>query len=251
MRDPQEAAAARALELLGDVEAPNPELDEATQEEGQVDEALARVSSSPEPAAQDEHEAEVVEEEPAFEVPNLDPKLPEDLAEELEMDWEDDEPEAVSDDEEEEEYENDDPRVEEVRAQNRKLQKRLEWAEKQRVEAKRERWAEEAKKYFPLSESALPNIQATSHRGFLREAKTAHESLKPFVSDIIAKYQASIEGAREQAMKEAEEKAAKAWGKPTVSSSGRETTTETARRERLSGSRDLTERIKARLYPED
>lgn len=249
-------AAARIAERLAEagVEAPDSEApdvmteEDVAREDVAFNEALSSVVPSGEDTAVEETQPEAEQED--FELPNLDPKLPADLAEELEMpDWDDEPAETEGEDPEEDddEYEDSD-RVRALRAELLKERKRREWAEQKRTEAKREKWVEEATKYFPLSEYALSNIKATSRRGFLRDAKKAHDAVKPVAMRIAKQYADAHEAAKKAAIEEGREHATQAWGKPTVAPGGRQATTEQERSERVQKAKSLEERIKARIF---
>lgn len=255
MQSPEEAAAARALEMLGGhvedgEDTTEEELKETRVEFNQALDTMASAPSSDEPAA--EADAQPEAEEEAFVLPDLDPKLPEDLAEELEMpDWD----EAVEDAEEDDDEDDDewdgeetDPRVQSLKAQLRKAEKRIAWEQEKRAEVRREKWESEARKYFPLSDYALSDIRATSRRGFLREAKKAHEAIKPVAMQIAKQYADAHAAAKEKAIAEGKQAAAEAWGKPTVSPGGREATTASEREKKIQEAKSLEERVKARIF---
>lgn len=249
----EQQAAARAMEMLTEagIESPNPDVqteEDVAREDVDFNERLAHVTPSNEETAAEETQPEAEAKEITF--PDLDPKLPEDLAEELEMpDWDaEDDLEESEDDDEEWDGDEDDPRVLELKAKLRKAEKRIAWEQGKKAEAQREKWKAEALKYLPLSEYALDEIKATSRRGYLREAKRAHDAVKP-VAMRIAKQYADAHAAAEQAAKDAGRQAAEdAWGKPTVSPGGRDQTTAAEREEKVQKAKTLEERVKARLY---
>lgn len=250
-------AAARIAERLAQagVEAPDAEgVERVTgEQEEQITEGMlesvSRGSGNEETAAEEtQPEAEAEE----FTLPDLDPKLPEDLAEELEMpDWdaEDvDEGEEAEEDDEEWDGEEQDPRVLELKRKLRTAEKRIAWEQGKKAEAQREKWKAEALKYLPLSEYALDDIKATSRRGYLREAKKAHDAIKPVAMRIAQQYAEAHKAAKDAAIAEGRQAAEDAWGKPTVSPGGRDQTTAAAREEKVKQARTLDERVKARLY---
>jgi hypothetical protein len=258
----EDKAAARALEMLGGhVEEEDTTEEEQAEVRTEFNEGLANLTdtqpkdilgeapSSEETVAEAEAQQETVIE--ASDLPNLDPTLPEDLAEELEMpDWDEDEGEAEEREEEDEEWdgEEDDPRVQALKARLAKAEKKAAWAERKRAESQRAKWEAEAEKYFPLSKHALGDIQATSRRGFLREAKRQHEIVRPhvqvFVEELKKKQDAAVESAKAAALEEAK----RAWGRPTVGPGGREQTTETERAEKIKNAKSLEDRVKARIW---
>lgn len=218
-----------------------------TQPKGILEKGLEEASEE-EPVAEVETQQET---EAVSELPNLDPSLPEDLAEELEMpDWEEDEEEVEVEEEKddlEDEYA-DDPRYQELQARLARAEKKAQWAEQKRAEANRKKWEAEAKKYFPLSEYALSDIQSTSRRGFLREAKKAHEIVKPQVQAFITRLNESKQAAVDAAVAEALEEAKRAWGRPTVGPGGRESTTAADKEEKIRNAKGLEDRLKARIF---
>ena len=174
----------------------------------EVDEAPAE-GEQPEEAAAPEAEAHEAEAEA---VVNLDPELPEELANFLdEPDFEptDEEVEAVvveeTNDDAEEWQEELDPEVAKLKKELAKERKRREHAEGLRLRSERSKWEKEAGRYFPLAD--LTAINATSRRGFLREAKKAHDTAKPRVMGYL-------EAERKRLAEEARVNAQKAWGKP-------------------------------------
>lgn len=251
MKDPEEQAAARALELLGGhVEEEGTNEEELTQTRVEFNEGLANLVPSSEETAAEVEEAQPEAEQEEVELPDLDPKLPEDLAEELDMpEWdEDDSPPQAEVEEDDEEYDDDDPQVQALKARLKKAERKAQWAEQQRMEARKGKWQEEAKKYFPLSEYALSDISATSRRGFLREARAAHDAIKPVAMEIAKRYAEAHGAAKQAAIEEGKEHAKEAWGKPTVAPGGRETTTQAEREEKLKTAKNLEERIKTRIW---
>lgn len=168
-----------------------------------------------EPAAEAEvqHEAESEEsmeaEEPEAEA-ELFPELPEELQELLEMpDEEEIELPAAEESQEYEDYD-----LDALRKRALAAEKKAKYLEGLRLKDQRRNWEAEALKYFPLSDPQT--IQAVSRRGFLREAKMQHERYKPIYDKLRKQAQVEIEREREKVLAEAKEKAATAWGRPTV-----------------------------------
>jgi hypothetical protein len=95
-------------------------------------------------------------------------------------------------------------------------EKKAAYYEKLSADRERKKWKDEAKKAFPHSLHALDKIQAKSRRGFLREAKAAHESVVGYVTEATKQRVAELEAERELAKAEAEAKVADAWGTPTA-----------------------------------
>lgn len=158
--------------------------------------------------------SETEQQEPEF--PSFDIELPADLAAELE---EEEEVEVQDEDEELEVL------VEEHGEDNRELarqlvkeRKRAQYLEGLRAKEARKTWEEEAKKFFPLSEPFLNEINATSRRGYLRTAKLLNEKMKPIVEEkVLAPARAAIEAEKTKATTEAKQEARKAWGTSTRS----------------------------------
>ena len=216
------------------------EVDEAPEGE-QPEEAVA--PEAHETADDVEAEAPVV---------NLDPELPEDVAEfldEPDFDVSDDEVESVevSDvNEETDEYE--DEEVTKLKRELAKERKRREHAEKLRLQSQRGNWEKEAKKYFPLSEPAWATINASSRRGFLRAARDAHESMKPYVQQFLDQHKADTAAAREAARAKARQEAQEAWGKPLTGPGAPSSPKEAvAELEKARSTGSLVQVIKARL----
>jgi hypothetical protein len=173
----------------------------------------AEVSSPEGSAVADEaHEAE----QDALSEFVLDPEVPEDiLALVEEPDFEEEaEAEIAAQveewDEEEQGYV--DPAVLEERKARIKLEKKLAHVEAQRVKESRKAWASEAEKFYPLADAT--KIDATSRRGFLREAKRLHDANKPYVLKGIEKTKAELHAEFERKFQEAKAELEAAWGVP-------------------------------------
>lgn len=235
MPSDSEAATARAAELFGFTdEAPDEQASDA-------EEASAEVEDQHEEAPQgDVDDLEL----------NFSPSLPEDLEEELEApdpfaDLEEEEnltPAAEVDDED---YE-DDPEKVALKKKLAAFEKRLAWEQNKRAEQSKSKWEEEAKKYFPLSEYAFTSIKATSRRGFLREAKIAHEAVLPHVKKIQDRFNAQLEAERAKAREEAKADVQQAWGKPTVNAGGAAPPPAPPQRKKQNA--DFTDMVKARIF---
>lgn len=150
------------------------------------------------------------------ELPDLNPSLPDDLAEFLEEpDFDDDEEPAVAfADPEEDEYVD----AEQLARENAKLKKRLEWTETQKARANAKAWAAEAKKIAPLSRPGTINAQ--SRRAFLREARKQHEENFSLLAPHIDAYKTAKDQLREQIAAELRAELEEAWGRPTQNSAG-------------------------------
>lgn len=145
--------------------------------------------------------------------PTFDVHVPQELLAELD---EDDTDVSVNDDE-----------LEQLAAQygednNTELLHRLAAAEKRakhledlRVKEAKKNWAEDARKFFPLSEPFLDEINATSKRGYLRTARQLHDRMKPLIEEkVLAPARAAREAELASARQEAKDKAKDAWGQP-------------------------------------
>lgn len=171
----------------------------------------AERSNSEEAAVAQEDVQETAHED----VPNYTPEIPEDLL--AELDEPDFEAEAAM---EAEPAEGEEYLYDEGDSEERKLriaaEKRAAWLEGRLQEQNRGKWEAEAKKFFPLSEHALPNVKADSRRAFLREAKKAHEAVLPYVKPLIDKLSATVEQAQEKGLADGKQAAKEAWGTPTT-----------------------------------
>lgn len=233
MASAEQAAVAAALKMLQPVEA-----EEATppSSESEVAEEIE---------AEVTDEAETTEEDaPLF--PELEVQPPEELLEEL---AEEDEEElvAVVEEDEDDEYEREDDPV--AKAKIAKLEKQLAHERKLRAKEKTPEWKEEARKFFPLSESVLNEIKADSRRSFLRQAKEAHDTLLPFAKRFADAATRAVEVEREKAAEAARKAAVEAWGQVPPSEPTEEAKTVTPddalARARQRG--DLTGAIKAMM----
>lgn len=150
--------------------------------------------------------------EPATVLPDLNPDLPEDLADYLDApDLDDDEPAAVWGDEPDDEGYVD---PDQLARENAKLKKRLEYEQQQKLKVGQKAWAAEAKKIAPL---ATPDqIQATSRRAFLRQARAQHEERFALLKPHIESYEQAKQQLRAEVEAEVRAELAAAWGKPTV-----------------------------------
>lgn len=174
-------------------------------------EAVAVPASSP--VVEDTVEvAEEVTEAPSFE---YDPEVPEDILAELNEAEIDDEVEreiATRPAAEENEYgyvEDEDAVRERIR-----LAKRNEYLERELAKTKSTSWKDEALKYFPLAKYKLDDINATSRRSFLKQAKAAHETILPHVQEALADAKQFVDAEKVAAYAQAKTAAAEAFGKP-------------------------------------
>ena len=162
------------------------------------------------PSGEGTETTETVEE---VEMPDFNIELPADLTAELE---EYDDEESVDEDEEfaalQEQYGEDNP---DLLKRLRSAEKRAEHYEKLRVQDSKAKWQDEAKKFFPLSEPFLNQIEQTSRRGYLKTAKNIHDQMRPIVEEKVLKpARDAIEKAKSDATTEAKAEAREAWGQP-------------------------------------
>lgn len=148
--------------------------------------------------------------EPANALPDLNPDVPDDLAEFLDEPDEDEPAAAWSDDPDEEGYV--DP--EQLARENAKLRKQLEWETAQKLKQGRKAWIAEAEKIAPLARPET--ITATSRRGFLRAARQQHEENYTLLKPHIDAYNQARQDVRAELEAEVRAELAAAWGKPTV-----------------------------------
>jgi len=94
------------------------------------------------------------------------------------------------------------------------LQKRNQYLEAELAKTKSTSWKAEAEKYFPLAKSSLDDIQATSRRAYLRQAKAKHEEILPHVQSVLSEAKQFVEEAKAAAKAEGKTAAAAAYGKP-------------------------------------
>lgn len=167
-------------------------------------------------AAETQGAEEAESQETAPLLPTWEVELPDDLAAELET------PEVTDEDIQRELEQNES--WDEMSDSERALLARATAAEKKakhfedlRVADARKSWVEEAKKFFPLSAHALPEIKATSRTAFLRQAKDAHTAVIPYVKEITDKAAEAIDAEKAKATAEARAEAEKNWGKPPTS----------------------------------
>lgn len=175
----------------------------------------------------------------------LEPEIPEDIKEELEApDFEqmaqdelDDQRYAAAPESEpshryedisynmvqgEDDWEELDQDVLEERKRRIAAEKKAEYYENLRLRSEQKRWAAEARKYFPLSGSALDSghIKAKSRKDFLRQAKKAHETVLPYIKDAMAERDRVLEDEKRQVREETKAEFIRAWGRATTGPSG-------------------------------
>jgi hypothetical protein len=121
-------------------------------------------------------------------------------------------------------------------------EKKASYYENLRAQDSRKKWEVEAAKHFPFSTYAFPKITATSRRGFLRDAKAAHEAVKPFIKSAVQKREEELQAERAKLREQEQAKAQDAWGKPTNAPSTPAGRYE-AEMEKARQSGDLAERI--------
>lgn len=188
---------------------------------------------------------QVTEDQPLF--PEFEIELPEDLQEELTAPTEED---VVGELEGTEEYDELNEEGQRLLARARFAERKAEHYEKLRTVDAQKNWAEEAKKFFPLSAHVLSEIKADSRRGFLKAAKEAHDAVVPYVKQITDTAKATIETEKEKAKAEARAEAEAAWGRPAKPVEGATEATitqEQVERNRAKG--DLSSTIKAMIFP--
>lgn len=224
----QEAAAGVMNDLLG-------ELEEFTEQPESTDEAS---EESTDEQQQDETE-----------VPEITWETPEELREVLEapdFDEEEDDDEPVAQ-EQEFQFDDDDPEKIRMAKQLAKMQKKLAWAEEQKVKASRKAWADEARKYFQFSNPEV--IQAKSRRAFLKEAQQQHAAVAKVAKPIFDQINQDKEQIREQIRAEERARAEKMWGRPTSGPTPAVNLedTQTSARKRLEQGRNLTDVLKSKI----
>lgn len=181
-----------------------------------------------------EHVAATEAEAPALETPvaappvtsipefNLaSPELPDDLREFL--DAPDFEAEAEAElattqvdetNEFEDEYANEETTAEKKRRVA--VEKENQWLKQRLADTNRDKWREEANKYFPYASHVLDGLTATSRRQFLRDAQKAHEAMKPHLETYLKAATTAISTERDQVVTSAKQEVYAAYGTPTV-----------------------------------
>lgn len=115
-----------------------------------------------------------------------------------------------------------DSEVLEERKKRIAAEKKAAYFENLRIKSDQRRWADEARKYFPLAGSALDagNINARSRKEFLRKAKRAHETVLPYIKEAIDQRDKTLDADRRKVREETREEMVKAWGRATTGPSG-------------------------------
>lgn len=210
MAEPSEAAVAvatqMATELVEKIPAPAGEDDRLRADLATVVEAPAIVSSQEEVVAPPEGEHETTPQEA---VPSYEVEVPDELLAELdEPDFEAEADEELAEPDPEDQYEG----YEDETKRRIAAEKRAKWLEDRLVQQNRAKWEAEALRYFPLSEHRLKGIEANSRRAFLRQARSAHDEILPYVKPLLEE----LEEAKQAAKAAGKQEAAAAWGKPTT-----------------------------------
>lgn len=104
--------------------------------------------------------------------------------------------------------------TEELARELTKTRKRNKYLEEQTLIKARKEWRREGKKYFPYAE--LDTIEATSRRGFLKQAQTQHEQIKGRVESVLTEERKKLTAAQTAEQVAAREAAATSWGKPVT-----------------------------------
>jgi hypothetical protein len=114
------------------------------------------------------------------------------------------------------EWEEEEPDMSDARRRAIVAEKKAAYYENLAANRERKKWRAEAAKHFPHSVHALDKIQANSRKGFLREAKQAHDTVKDYVKQATTIRLAELDAEREGLAEAERVKAENAWGKPTA-----------------------------------
>jgi hypothetical protein len=152
----------------------------------------------------------------------------------------------VQEDDEEQYGEYEDANLASERKARIKAEKRAEWLEQRRVEENRGKWEQEALKYFPHAKPFIGKIDATSRRGFLKQANAYHETIAKHVSEVAP---GTLAADREKLKEELKAELEASWGKPLVGPGKAENDNASAQDawETARGNRDLLGMTKARM----
>lgn len=144
------------------------------------------------------------------------PELPDDLARDLmEAEVELEIEAQPAEEETQEDWYQDDEETQKLKKELAKAKKREAHLVEQNIKTGTPGWKADAEKYFPLSASSLDDIQATSKRDFLRQAKARHESILPMYESMKVVF-ADREKKREETVRsEIRAELETAWGTPT------------------------------------
>lgn len=174
--------------------------------------AAAKIVAGDEAPEGESSEKTVAETQETVELPSFEVEVPEELEEELELEDDELEVRLTASQEEFEDYGEDDLDPE-VRARLVAAEKKAAFYEKKAAERQVEKAEEEARKFFPLSEPFLSEIEATSRRGFLRQAKAIHQKMLPIARQMKEQFESAIETERERVKEETKKDLEKAWGR--------------------------------------
>ena len=249
--DPAQQAAAGVLE---DVMADEAAVVESHQEQdAEIFGSRAPVVAEPLiPGDANEATEEVEQPQDELEVPEIAWDTPEDLKELLEAPDFDEEEEVEEFEGEgnvapsfDDEY--DDPEKEKLRKQLAKAQKKLAWAEEQKVKAARKGWEAEARKYFQFSNPDL--IDAKSRRAFLKQAQAQHQAVAKVAKPVFDQLAEIKQKAKEEGLAQARAEAAQRWGSPISGpqSAHNLEDTQTLKRERLQQGQNLAKVLRGKL----
>lgn len=228
-----EAAAAVTADILGEAAqtlAGDPAGDNAARMLAEMGQPVAApqtaVVSSPTPAAETaEPPAPVNEPEPIEPQPELtfEPQLSDELQELLDTpDFEEEALAEVVDERDPDEYdETFDPQE---AAKERAKDKRIKFLEERLVQANKGKWVAENKKAYPLlatyAADELSAIEATSRRGFAREAARLNERYTKVLGPALQDLAAAKASVKAEVETEVRSEASKNWGLPVAEPGG-------------------------------
>lgn len=136
------------------------------------------------------------------------------------FDEDDDEPDGIGDEpifetpvQAENEWEDDDEKRA-LKSRLAKAERQIEWERKQRAKVAEKEWRAEAGRRFPLSDP--DTINATSRRGFLRQAAEQHQRVEKKIKPVTDALEALRTETVQEAKQEARVEAAQQWGVPTA-----------------------------------
>lgn len=177
--------------------------------------ATPEVSSTPTPAAEAAEPATPAE-TPVAEIPSFEPDIPDDLQELLDTPDFDEEAaaEVAALVEEDPNQYIDTDQEKRIRA----LEKRNAWLEDQVVVKSRKNWVQENLRAYPLlrtyAQDEVEKIDATSRRGFAREAAALNSRLETIAKPMLADIAALKAGLKGEAYQEGKAEAKAAFGDP-------------------------------------
>lgn len=123
----------------------------------------------------------------------------------------------------------DDPEKRALQARLAKAERQIEWERKQRAKVAEKEWRNEAGRRFPFADPET--INATSRRGFLRQAAEQHQRVTRKIQPVLDALEQTRSETVQEAKLVARAEAAQQWGRPTTGPSAAHAVPQAAQKE--------------------